>query len=366
MARGSAVTADDDEPAAVWFNPANLAFMDGVSASAGGVFITEQVELLARRRRPRHQHRARQLLPAGVVRERPAHRSRGRRAWASTPRSASASRWPDDWVGRESAINASLETLTLNPTVAVKVHRAGLGRGRVRRRPQRRRFHERPAGDHRRRRAAGRRHLGLRLQRRRALQDLPGPAARGAHLPQPGQAGLRHGRANFSPANPDFAPALPDQRGTASITLPDIITVGVMGRPRANLALTFDANLVLWSTYDRIDINFQSAPDRAIVPERPEHLHAARGRRLDVPGPLAGAAPARRPHLRSQRDPVEQPRPRPARRRSDRRRAGRRLRPRPFPWRPRLPAGRLSARRRHRRNGGAGRHVQHASPTSSA
>ena len=98
---------------------------------------------------------------------------------------------------------------------------------------------------------------------------------------------------------------LPDQGGTASITLPDIITVGVMGRPRADLALTFDANLVLWSTYDRIDINFQTAPDRAIVSERPQHLHAARRRRLDVPGALAGAAPARRPHLRSRRDPVD-------------------------------------------------------------
>ena len=41
-----------------------------------------------------------------------------------------------------------------------------------------------------------------------------------------------NGQANFSPANPDFAPVLPDQPGTASITLPDIITVGVMGRPR--------------------------------------------------------------------------------------------------------------------------------------
>lgn len=31
MARASAVTADDEEPAAVWFNPANLGFMGGVS-----------------------------------------------------------------------------------------------------------------------------------------------------------------------------------------------------------------------------------------------------------------------------------------------------------------------------------------------
>ena len=74
------------------------------------------------------------------------------------------------------------------------------------------------------------------------------------------------GRANLSPANPDFAPVLPDQGGTASITLPDIITAGVMGRPRGDLALTFDANLVLWSTYERTNIDFQTAPDRAIVP----------------------------------------------------------------------------------------------------
>jgi long-chain fatty acid transport protein len=75
------------------------------------------------------------------------------------------------------------------------------------------------------------------------------------------------GRANFSPANPDFLPVLPDQPGGASIKLPDIITVGVMGRPRGDLTLTFDANVVLWSTFDRIDIDFQTAPDRAIVPK---------------------------------------------------------------------------------------------------
>ena len=52
----------------------------------------------------------------------------------------------------------------------------------------------------------------------------------------------------------------------ATITLPDILTLGVMGRPRPDLTLTLDANLVLWSTYDRIDIRFQEAPSRAIVP----------------------------------------------------------------------------------------------------
>ena len=42
VARASAVSADAEEPAAVWFNPANLAFMGGVSASVGGAFVTSQ------------------------------------------------------------------------------------------------------------------------------------------------------------------------------------------------------------------------------------------------------------------------------------------------------------------------------------
>src|SRR6185369_5448606 len=42
MARGSAVSAATTEPAAVWFNPAALAYMGGVSAEAGGVLVTAQ------------------------------------------------------------------------------------------------------------------------------------------------------------------------------------------------------------------------------------------------------------------------------------------------------------------------------------
>ena len=42
LARASAVSADVDEPAAVFFNPANLAFMGGVHASAGGVLVTSK------------------------------------------------------------------------------------------------------------------------------------------------------------------------------------------------------------------------------------------------------------------------------------------------------------------------------------
>jgi long-chain fatty acid transport protein len=174
--------------------------------------------------------------------------------------------WPEDWEGRESAIKASLETLTLNPSVAVLVHRqisVAAGFDAVRSVVD---FtNGLPAiigGDVR--LAGGTWGYGFNVG---ALYKIS-PGRLHVALTYRSRVALHFddGRAHFSPANPDFAPVLPDQGGTAAITLPDIITVGVMGRPRANLALTFDANVTLWSTYDRIDINFNSAPDRAIVP----------------------------------------------------------------------------------------------------
>jgi long-chain fatty acid transport protein len=173
--------------------------------------------------------------------------------------------WPDDWQGRESAIKASLETLTFNPSVAVLVHRqisVAAGFDAVRSVVD---FtNGLPTiigGDVR--LAGGTWGYGFNVG---ALYKIY-PGRLHVALTYRSRVALHFddGRAHFSPANPDFAPALPDQGGSASITLPDIITVGVMGRPRANLALSFDANVVLWSTYDRIDINFNSAPDRAIV-----------------------------------------------------------------------------------------------------
>ena len=200
LARASAVTADDEEPAAVWFNPANLAFMGGVSASAGGC---------SSRPRPASRRPAADPTPTPTaatsscrsLRERPAHRPGG------------------DWNGgllhvrhrdhlalrlgrareRDQGVAGDAD---LGPERRRPGAPAGLGGGRVRRGPQRRRLHQRAAGDHRWRRAPGRGRVGLRLQRGRALQDLPGPAARGAHLPQPGQAGVRRRAGELQPREP--------------------------------------------------------------------------------------------------------------------------------------------------------------------
>jgi long-chain fatty acid transport protein len=264
MARASAVSADVDEPAAVWFNPANLVYLKGVSASASGVVLTSKSTFSPAGGGPEtNSKRGTFFLPAlfatGQLTDRLAL---GIGAYSTFDIGIS---WPDDWVGREHAIKASLQAVTLNPTVAFKVvPRLGIAAGFDAFRTVVDFTDGLPAlvgGDVR--IAAGTWGYGFNVA---ALYKVVPDRL---HLALTYRSRVKldfNGRANFTPANPDFAPLLPPQGGTASITLPDIITAGVMGRPRPSLALTFDANVVLWSTYDRIDLHFQSAPDRVIVP----------------------------------------------------------------------------------------------------
>jgi long-chain fatty acid transport protein len=266
LARASAVSADVDEPAAVWFNPANLAFMGGVSASAGGVFLTSKATFSpAGGGGPdTSTERGNFFLPAVFANGRITDRVAVGVGVYST--FGIGITWPYAWVGREAAIKASLQELSFNPTVAVLVHpRVSVAAGfdAVRSVVDFTNGLPEPIGGDV-RLAGGTWGFGFNLA---ALYKIyPGRLHVALTYRSRVKLDFDDGRANFSPGNPDFAPVLPDQPGTASITLPDIITAGVMGRPRDDLALTFDANLVLWSAYDRIDIDFQSAPDRAIVP----------------------------------------------------------------------------------------------------
>jgi long-chain fatty acid transport protein len=264
IARGSAVTADDNEPAAVWFNPANLAFMGGVGASAGGVFVTNKSSFSPSAGGPdTSTDRGYFFLPAVFANAMITDRVAVGMGVYST--FGIGITWPYAWEGREAAIKASLKTLSLNPTVAVRVHRqisVAAGFDAIRSVVDfTNGLPTLVGGDVR--LAGGTWGYGFNLA---ALYKIY-PGRLQVALTYRSRVKLDFdGQANFSPTNPDFAGVLVDQPGTASITLPDIITAGVMGRPRPDLALSFDANLVLWSTYDRVDINFQTAPDRAIVP----------------------------------------------------------------------------------------------------
>jgi len=268
IGRASAVSAESAEPAAVWFNPAQLPYQEGASGSAGGVLVTARSTFTpaAPNTAQTDSKRGVFFLPTVFAGAKVSDRvALGMGVYTAF---GIGIRWPDDWVGREAAISASLQTLAFNPTVAIKLH------------PQLSI-------------AAGFDAIRATVDFQNGLPSIVGGDVRlvggtwgfGGNvailyriIPERLHAALTYrsrakldfdGNANFSPANPDFDRMLPDQPGTASITLPDIFTAGVMGRVMPNLTLEVDANLTLWQTYDEIDIRFSNptTPSRTLRPD---------------------------------------------------------------------------------------------------
>ncbi len=264
IGRASAVSADVSEPAAVWFNPAALAYMDGVSVSAGGVFISARSDFEAKNGGGEtSSKRGNFVLPAlfgaGKIGDRVAL---GLGVYSAFGIGVS---WPSSWLGRESAISASLETLSINPTVALKLSDAwslAVGFDAVQSSvdfknglPSIVGGDVRLVGDA----------WGFGFNAAALYRVVPDRL----HLALTYRSRVKlgyDGRADFSPENPDFARTLPDQPGSAAITLPDVITAGVMYRPARDFKLGLDANIEFWSTYGTIPIDFSSAPDRTLRP----------------------------------------------------------------------------------------------------
>lgn len=265
IGRASAVTAGVTEPAAVWFNPAALAYMGGVSASAGGVLVTARSRFSpSGGGADTDSDRGVFFLPTVFAHAAVSDRvALGMGVYTAFGIGIA---WPNGWIGREAAISASLKTLAFNPTVAVKLHEQvslAVGfdaiRGVV---DFRNGLPSIIGGDVRLAGGAWGYGYNVGVLGRIVPERLHVAATFRSHVKL-----SFDGRADFTPGSADFVPLLPDEAGTAAITLPDIITVGVMGRPRSDLALSVDANLVLWHRYDRIDINFNTAPDRSIIPD---------------------------------------------------------------------------------------------------
>jgi long-chain fatty acid transport protein len=266
IGRASAVSSTVSEPAAVWFNPAALAYMDGVSGSVGGVFVTAKSSFTPTGGGAEtNSDRGNFVLP--TVFANAAVNDRVAVGMGVYTAFGIGIRWPDDWPGREAAIAASLQTLAFNPTLAVRINRqfsvaAGFDaiRGVVD-------FtNGLPAivgGDVR--LAGG--SWGYGGNAGVLYRIVPNKLQVAATYRSRVKLQFNDGQAHFDPANPEFQSMLPDQGGTASITLPDMVTVGVMGRPRWDLVLSFDANVVVWSTYSKIVIAFNQAPTKVLEPD---------------------------------------------------------------------------------------------------
>ncbi|HEY3353275.1 MAG TPA: outer membrane protein transport protein [Polyangia bacterium] len=266
IGKASAVSASTTEPAAVWYNPAAMAFMPGYQFSAGGTTVFARNHFTPQG--ADHDIDGKQatfFLPAIFGTARLSDR------WAvglgGFTTFGLGVEWPADWIGRENAIKASIQTFTLNPGVSYRLlPNMSLAAG---------------------------------LQVVRASVDFKNglPAAIGGGTVEiggatwgvGGNAGLLWrvapevfhaaltyrsrvkldftGRADFNVTAPEFQtnPALQDQGGKATITLPDIITAGFMFRPVKKLELTFDANITFWSTYDKLVLDFDVAPTQTLI-----------------------------------------------------------------------------------------------------
>lgn len=265
IGRASAVSADVREPAANWFNPAALAYLDGTNVSVGGVLISARSYFTEKDSgNQTSSERGTFVLPTLYAQTKLGERfALGLGVYSAFGIGIT---WPSDWIGRENAISASLQTVSFNPNVAFAADEHwsfGVGFDAIRSTVDFRNGLPSIVGGSV-RLAGGAWGYGFNAAvLYRAIPDR-------LHVALTYRSRVKlgyEGRADFQPQNPDFGRALPDQPGHAEITLPDIITAGVIGRPSRALTLGFDVNAVLWSTYDHIPIDFASAPDRTLNPQ---------------------------------------------------------------------------------------------------
>lgn len=245
--QGSAVVAGTDEPAAVWYNPAALAYLPGYRASLGGVIVTATSRFSPEGGGDSVSTESQvHFLPHAFV-------TVGITDWLAAGFGALSAfglgnRWPDDWIGRDSSIESEIATVTLNPTLAFRIHdlvSVGVGFDVVRGAVDLTNGLPEPVG--------GQVHIGGEGWGYGANVGVlvrPIPETLHVGLTWRSRVALPfEGRVDFDP-RPEFARDLVDQGGDSDVTLPDIFALGVMGRPLPALSLSADVNLVLWDTYD--------------------------------------------------------------------------------------------------------------------
>lgn len=260
VGKASAYSASVDEPSAVWFNPAAMSFMPGYRAIAGGIIIAASNKF-----EPANGGSKVEADP-GFFFLPTVFATAEILEWFHFGIGAYTAwglgiEWPEDWIGREFTIKAAIETFTINPAVSFMVWKNRLSI------------------------AAGFSVIKGTVDMTNGLPSVVGGTVRigggtwgfggnGAVMwriiPEVLHAAVAYrsrvrlsfdGKADFDPLHEEFGYELRDQGGKADIVLPDIFTVGLMYRPMKNLTLGLDTNVILWSTYKELKLDFDSMPD---------------------------------------------------------------------------------------------------------
>jgi long-chain fatty acid transport protein len=252
---GIAVTALTDDASAIVYNPAGLAGRKGFDVQAGLSLVVPSIVFSSDATGQATQTLTRLSTPINL-----------NVAWGLSedfsvglglfnPFGAGAS-WPTDWEGRGRALSSNVQTFALNPTVAYRVHprfKLGAGvqlvRGTV--------AIERGlsfidsegtvslAGD-----AFG---LGWNVGLQGTLVDdrLTWGMTWRSSVPL-----TFTGRAHFGATPPEFQARLADQAIVAAVTLPDVATVGLGLLATKRLRVGLDVNVVTWSSFKQLFIDF--------------------------------------------------------------------------------------------------------------
>ncbi len=278
MAQGGAFAARADDPSAIYFNPAGLAFVNGIQVYAGATLIAPQVSFfgpLQLNTNSESKMVSQTFTPINVYGTYQVDQRLTVGLGINNPYGL-GTEWNSDWAGKYISTKVSLNTFFFSPTVGIKINddlSFGAGINYV----------------------TGK----VNLQRDIAIPfDAPPPVATldmsassvgynvgvlykfsptisvGASFRSSVKLNAS-GTASFSP---DYSQlGLPSGSVSSSLTLPSTAFVGVAVKPMDNLELEADYQFVGWSTYKELDIAFQNnAADNITSPKNYQDTYILR------------------------------------------------------------------------------------------
>ncbi|RDV39658.1 hypothetical protein DV096_03585 [Bradymonadaceae bacterium TMQ3] len=253
---GGVATANADEPNANFYNPAAMVFSQGFSAYVGPTLIKPSVSYEGQG--GEEQTEPALFPPPNVNLTLPFGEQYAVGLGVTLPWGL-AIRWPDNWVGRENFRAQQLQTINVNPNFAYKVPGMDLGL------------------------AVGVQAMYSTITQERTVilrDDLEVPVLLGGQgfgvgataaafykLNSQWSMGLNYrsavnlnyeGRAHFGEEveGTPFEQRFVDQDITTELTVPHTVNLGLGYQATEALWVGLDLNYMTWSTYDRIEINF--------------------------------------------------------------------------------------------------------------
>ena len=288
-----AFTARPDDASAIFYNPAGLADRRGWQLYLGSTIVTGQPVASDIPGQPEGSEtesiRVTTPLPTAYV----AYGYRGKVAAGVGvfTQYGLSTEWPDEWAGRFLATRAALTTVTINPSVAFRpLPWLRLGGG----------FDITPA------RVELERSLDLGAMESQARLDADtvafggnagalvdfGRVSAGVHYRSRYDLDFDDGVLQVD-APPELAGAIGDTRARTVLRMPDVVSVGVAGRPIQRLSLTAQLDWTNWSRFDELTLETPDRPATSMsIPQRWEDGYTLRfGAEMDF-GPWRGRAGA--------------------------------------------------------------------------